>query len=370
MYMHVLLLTLGLFVYLSTAAYTLLDDYGNTDSFFDQFEFFTGEDPTSGFVTYVDQATAEASGLISSNDEAVYIGVDNTAVTTTGRNSVRISSTNTYNQGLFILDLGHMPASACGSWPAFWLLGNGTWPDNGEIDIIEGVNSQAVDSMTLHTTDGCSINDSGFTGTLTTGNCYFDAAGQSNNAGCGINNVDASSYGTGFNGIGGGVYAVEWTDSGISIWFFGRDTGIPSDITDGAPNPTLWPEPPATFAGDCDFASHFMDMSIHLLLIPLTTDLDLRYHLLRPVGRRRLVLRRHLRPLDGSCNDYVGNNPTAFTDTYWSINGLQVYQDTAATKRNTPMAKHHRTNAAKRARSPPQPMRARRFGRDSLNYFA
>jgi hypothetical protein len=118
MYMHTLLPTLGLFAHLSSAAYTLLDDYGNTDSFFDQFDFFTGTDPTSGFVSYVDQGTAESDGLISANGGAVYIGVDNSSVTTTGRNSVRISSTNTYTQGLFILDLGHMPASTCGSWPA------------------------------------------------------------------------------------------------------------------------------------------------------------------------------------------------------------------------------------------------------------
>jgi hypothetical protein len=42
--MHVLstlIPSLGLFAHLSAAAYTLLDDYGTTDTFFDKFDFFT-----------------------------------------------------------------------------------------------------------------------------------------------------------------------------------------------------------------------------------------------------------------------------------------------------------------------------------------
>ncbi|CAL5872913.1 uncharacterized protein PFLUO_LOCUS7182 [Penicillium psychrofluorescens] len=358
MHMHTLLPTLGLFAHLSSAAYTLLDDYGNSDSFFDQFDFFTDTDPTAGFVTFVDQGTAESDGLISANGGSVYIGVDNTSVTTTGRNSVRISSTNTYTQGLFILDLAHMPDSTCGSWPAFWLLGSGTWPDNGEIDIIEGVNDQSTDSMTLHTTDNCTINDSGFTGTLSTSDCYIDAAGQSNNAGCGISNSDTQSYGTGFNDIGGGVYAMEWTDLGINIWFFGRDTGIPSDITSGTPDPTGWGEPAAAFAGSCDFSEHFSDMSIIF-------DITFCGQWAGEVWSTDAVCSA----LDSSCNDYVGNNPTAFEETYWSINGLQVYQDSSATKRDANMANGRRMSAPKRVRSPPTPMRGK-YRRDRLNYFA
>ena len=42
--MHVLstlIPSLGLFAHLSAAAYTLQDDYGNTETFFDKFSFFT-----------------------------------------------------------------------------------------------------------------------------------------------------------------------------------------------------------------------------------------------------------------------------------------------------------------------------------------
>lgn len=42
------------------------------------------------------------------------------------------------------------PANPAGYWPAFWLLGTGTWPGSGEIDIMEDVNSGAYHSAALH----------------------------------------------------------------------------------------------------------------------------------------------------------------------------------------------------------------------------
>src|SRR5262249_12807621 len=35
-------------------------------------------------------------------------------------------------------------------WPAFWMLGPGQWPENGEIDILEDVNALSEHSGTLH----------------------------------------------------------------------------------------------------------------------------------------------------------------------------------------------------------------------------
>ena len=44
----------------------------------------------------------------------------------------------------------------CGTWPAYWFVGP-SWPNNGEIDVIEGVDNQdhSYLSMTLHTSNGC-----------------------------------------------------------------------------------------------------------------------------------------------------------------------------------------------------------------------
>jgi beta-glucanase (GH16 family) len=53
--------------------------------------------------------------------------------------SVRISSVDKWSSGLIIADFAKMP-HGCGVWPAFWTVG-AKWPDDGEIDIIENVNT-------------------------------------------------------------------------------------------------------------------------------------------------------------------------------------------------------------------------------------
>ncbi len=90
-------------------------------SFFDYFDFFTDDDPTHGYVNYVDREQARSEGLIRElPNSAVYIGtdVDNIA-SGRGRNSVRLQSKKSHNGGLFIVDLSHMP-SGCGTWPALY----------------------------------------------------------------------------------------------------------------------------------------------------------------------------------------------------------------------------------------------------------
>jgi hypothetical protein len=42
------------------------------------------------------------------------------------------------------------PDDGPGYWPAFWMLGPGQWPENGEIDIMEDVNSLSEVSGTVH----------------------------------------------------------------------------------------------------------------------------------------------------------------------------------------------------------------------------
>jgi hypothetical protein len=42
------------------------------------------------------------------------------------------------------------PSSGTGYWPAFWMLGPGQWPENGEIDILEDVNALSEHSGTFH----------------------------------------------------------------------------------------------------------------------------------------------------------------------------------------------------------------------------
>ena len=265
---------------------------------------------------YVAQSTAQSDGLINTNNGAVYMGVDHTNVATgSGRNSVRITSTKSYNHGLVILDLAHMPGGVCGTWPAFWMVGP-DWPTYGEIDIIEGVNSQASNSMTLHTNAGCAITNNGqYTGTMSTSNCNVGAAGQSTNAGCQINCPSTGSYGTAFNAGGGGVYATEWTSDEISIWFFPR-SAIPSDISSGSPNPTSWGPATAAFSGGCDIDTHFENLQI---VFDTTFCGD---------WAGSVWSSDHsCSPKASTCQSFVQNNPSAFATAYWSVNSLKVYQD-------------------------------------------
>ncbi len=59
------------------------------------------------------------------------------------------------SRGKFEFTHGHAAArirmpDAAGVWPAFWLLGNGSWPNTGEIDIMEYVGEADWTGVALH----------------------------------------------------------------------------------------------------------------------------------------------------------------------------------------------------------------------------
>ena len=88
-------------------------------NFFDHFDFFNSADPTHGFVNYVDSGTANAQNYVNMQKGGAYIGVDSKNVaSSSGRNSVRITSKSSITKGLVILDLAHMPGGVAGTWPA------------------------------------------------------------------------------------------------------------------------------------------------------------------------------------------------------------------------------------------------------------
>ncbi|CAE6526974.1 unnamed protein product [Rhizoctonia solani] len=150
------------FVTLAAASVARAATYSVSDTFIGSsfLNGFTHEaiaDPTHGRVNYVDQTTAQRLNLTYASGNTFVLRSDYTATLNpsgAGRNSVRIQSKKQWSTHVEILDVRHMP-QGCGSWPAYWTTNTANWPAAGEIDIIEGVNDQAPNAATLHTTAGC-----------------------------------------------------------------------------------------------------------------------------------------------------------------------------------------------------------------------
>ncbi|KAK0328260.1 hypothetical protein LTR54_001947 [Friedmanniomyces endolithicus] len=298
-------------------------------TFFDNFDFWTAGDPTFGYVHYIDRATAEQHGMINSTGNTATWGVDTTQIldpmANLGRLSVRLTSVQSWTHGLFILDLAHMPANECGVWPAWWMLGSGTWPANGEIDIIECTNNLPNNLMALHTaeTPDCTVAGADQSGTLLTAKCA--AAG--GYTGCGVSATKPNNIGTPFNQASGGVYAMEWTSTAIRIWFFSRDE-VPASMieaNDAGPDPNAFGVPVANFQGSCEIDAHFFN---HSIVFDTTFCGSYAGNTWQGDGCPLLD------PTNGwqSCDDFVATNPQAFVDAYWEVNYLKVYQTAAGTQ--------------------------------------
>ncbi|KAJ7224154.1 glycoside hydrolase family 16 protein [Mycena pura] len=239
--------------------YTLKDHYNGTD-FFRKWNFFSGSDPTHGNVNFLTKDEATAKGLAYAQDDGTFVlAVDDKTTLNKGanRDSVRISSPDSYNEGLFIADVYAMPHGPT-VWPAYWSVGP-NWPNKGEIDIIEGVGDSTTNQMTLHTSAGCTLDTNHadeFTGKVSTTNCE---SANGNNDGCGITDFSPQAYGHDFNTIAGGVTAHTVSAAGIKIWSFAR-TAIPADITAGKPDPDSWGKPAAFWSSDtCNIGDHFQE---------------------------------------------------------------------------------------------------------------
>ncbi|KAF2679039.1 glycoside hydrolase family 16 protein, partial [Lentithecium fluviatile CBS 122367] len=337
----------------SGGTYTLTTDL-SYKNFFAAFDFFSGPDPTQGFVQYQALEAATSQSLVGffEDTQSVYMGVDYTTKDAAGRASVRLESKDTFNQGLLVVDVRHMPDSTCGSWPAFWMVGteNGEvkWPDAGEIDILEGVNDESRNAVTLHTSAGCVVDNATtpvvgatgevqmpYLGTMATDNCDVAAVDQDKNVGCSIKAPEpaeikgVATYGTEFNNAGGGVYAMEWTDQAITVWFFPRNsTGIAqfsssSNATSGSNSTagssldaSTFGTPLAKFSGSgCDFTQRFKDLKI-------VFDTTFCGEWAGKVWDQGCAAKTGV----ATCQEYVQNNPEVFANAYWEVGGLRWYQ--------------------------------------------
>ncbi|GAA5983395.1 hypothetical protein JCM10908_000272 [Rhodotorula pacifica] len=288
-------------------------------SFFDRWFFYNDTDPTQGMVNYVPRNYANKAGLtyITPSGTAV-LQVDRTSTLPPGayRDSVRIMSLDTYDAGtLIIIDMKHVPYG-CSTWPAFWTF-NWPWPNYGEIDVYEGVNNRFFNQMTLHTEAGCTRSGAQ-TGNVqwASPNCYAYSGGDN---GCTVFDYDPSSYGAGFNAAGGGVFALQIAETGVSIWRWTRSQ-IPGDVQSGNPRPYTWGTPSAAWDGaTCDTRTYIKEQ---MLTFDITTcgswaGIDGVFQ---------------SSDLSGACYPKYANcaaamqDPAAFAEAYFEVNYIGVFQ--------------------------------------------
>jgi len=300
----------------SSAAYTIDSNIVGAD-FYDFFSFQAIADPTNGRVDYVDEPTAVMNNLTFASPNTFIMRADSTSVLSPsgpGRQSVRLMSNKAFNTSLLVLDISHMP-EGCGTWPAFWEVGP-NWPNNGEVDLIEGVNNQGPNQSTLHTAAGCTMPSSGAEQTGTTVSTDCDAF-DNFNAGCGVQEPSSNSFGPNFNANGGGWYVMERTSQFIKMWFWERsDPTVPEFIVSGSPviHSSRLGTPYANFENtQCDMSQSFGELNI---IINLTFCGDL-------AGNAAVY---GASGCPSTCNDFVNNNPSAFANAYFQIESLRIYE--------------------------------------------
>ncbi|KAF4580293.1 glycoside hydrolase family 16 [Ophiocordyceps camponoti-floridani] len=261
-------------------SYALRDTYEG-ENFFDQFNYFTGWDPTKGFVHYVPRPQAQQLNLTYASTNTAIVRVDTSVGpgsrpdASTGRFSVRLESKKTPRR-----------------------------------DRHHGVDQQRAggNQMSLHTADGCSM---AVTRKMKGHALHNDCNQASNgNAGCGVTG-GRNSFGPALNAAGGSVMAVEWREAGIRVWQFGRGD-VPSDVVAKRPNPAGWGTATADFPNTrCGIGSMFRNNSIVI-------DIDLCGDMVYGTWDRSSC--------PSTCTDLVSNQPALFKTAYWEFGSFQVYQ--------------------------------------------
>ncbi|KAM0325860.1 hypothetical protein ACHAQA_007163 [Verticillium albo-atrum] len=303
----------------ATKSYQLFDTYDSTN-FLDKFSLFESDhttgnyndvDPTSGFVSYKGRAEAEELGILKTIGDEFYLGVD--AKTTldakgVGRSSVRLESKAKYNKGLYIADFTHFPKPTCGTWPAFWTVGQ-PWPSGGEVDIYESWNLDAASRIVMHTdakVGQCGISGEGMTAEMGKPNCAGDAPGQGSGEGCA--GLDSAAP---YASDKGGVYAMEWTDDSIKVWAFTHDQ-VPADLAEN-PNPETWGLPRFASAA-CEVDKVFDDAQIIMNI-----------NFCGVAGHEGFWYQCAETTKQTSCQAYIAENPEAFKDTYFQVRSIKIY---------------------------------------------
>ena len=129
------------------------DDFAGSAGSAPSYNWMYDTGPGSSFGTgEIETMTNSASNVyLDGNGHLDITALDNNGSWTSGR--IQTTSPNVGAPAGGELEVTasiQQPDNGPGYWPAFWMLGPGQWPENGEIDIMEDVNSLSEVSGTIH----------------------------------------------------------------------------------------------------------------------------------------------------------------------------------------------------------------------------
>ncbi|KAF4511717.1 hypothetical protein G6O67_003489 [Ophiocordyceps sinensis] len=323
------------------------------DNFFDKFTFSTIKDPNHGFVNYVSVGKARKNDMVKIQDNGdIYLGVDNTTTLDherePGRDSFRVQSKAVYKHGLFVARFTHMPAPVCGSWPAFWTFGSGTWPEAGEIDIYEGWNLNTYNKPTLHAGRAAEIGQCTLNGTkqgakVLAEDCDNFGATHDRNQGCQTEETEETENSI-WGSPEGGTQALFWTSEEIKIytWPHGKE---PDNVHDDEIDTDAWSATtPSLHLKTCDIDRAFQ---------PQTIVLDVDFCGI-PAGTTFWTKPDHKGESTcydttkvPTCDKYVAENPEAFNEVYFQFKDIRHFRVKREAQSSTPVTSATTSSLAK-----------------------
>lgn len=159
--------------------------------------------------------------------------------------------------------------------------------------------------------------------------------------------MSTGSYGPDFNSAKGGVFGTWLQPSALRIYWWSRDK-VPSDVLSENLDPSTWGTPASQFlsGGGCDVGNYFKKQTIvsnsaWRNQAGLTSNQETLLIMVQIINTAFCGENIKQELWDDSCkastgaptcDDYVTRNPTAFSESYWLLNSIKLYDLPDATE--------------------------------------